>query len=104
VIIGQPPSPVYYGEPGGAYSDPYAYNPYYNPSAYPQMYRYGNVQIMGGYSPVVVAGGNSSILQRGPLVPPPPGYVGPDLLRFLRTQWAVQNRTYITYPYYPYPY
>jgi len=109
VVISQPPSPVYYGQPGygqpgGAYSDPYAYDPYYNPSAYPPMYQYGNVRFMGGYSPVVIAGGNPTLLQRGRLVPPPAGYVGPDLLRFLRTQWAIQNRTYITYPYYPYPY
>jgi len=94
-IINQPPSsPVYYGQPG-PYNNPYAYG--YG-GGYPNAYQFGQLSILGGYPPVVVAGGNPYILQRGPLVPPPPGYVGPDLLRFLRTQWAIQPRTYLSYP------
>jgi hypothetical protein len=93
VTINQPPTPVYYGQPGG-YGGYGGYGPYGGP----QMYQFGSVGVLGGgWAPVVVAGGSPYIIQRLPMPPPPVGYVGPDLLRFLRTQYAIQNRTFITY-------
>ena len=92
------PPPSYYGNPGpyGGYGangggGGYGGLPYY---------QVGSLGILGGgwgSGPVVVAGGNPYIIERMPMPPPPPGWVGPDLLRFLRTQYAIQNRTFITY-------
>lgn len=91
IISNEQSAPVFYGHP---LPPPY-YLPY-DLDGYPPVYQFGAVRILGGYPPVVVAGGNPYIIRHGPLPPPPIGYVSPEVLRFLRTQWAIQNRTYIT--------
>lgn len=91
IISNEQSAPVFYGQP---LPPPY-YFPY-GVDGYPPVYQFGAVRILGGYPPVVVAGGNPYIIRHGPLPPPPIGYVSPEVLRFLRTQWAIQNRTYIT--------
>jgi hypothetical protein len=90
IISNEQSSPVFYGHPLPPYYPPYGID------GYPPVYQFGAVRILGGYPPVVVAGGNPYIIRHGPLPPPPIGYVSPEVLRFLRTQWAIQNRTYIT--------
>lgn len=91
VVINQAPAPVFYGHPEQPVQD-YGY--------VPPVYQFGNTRIIGsGIAPVVVAGGSTYILGYGPLPPPPPGAVGPDLMRFLRTQYYIQSRPYFTFPY-----
>jgi hypothetical protein len=58
-------------------------------------YQFGQVRVMGGFPPVVVAGGTSSLMGFGHLPPPPPSWVSPDVLRFLRFNYAVQGNPYI---------
>lgn len=89
VIINQAPAPVYYGHPTPV---PYGYN-------YPPVQRFGNVSIVGGFSPVLVAGGSPYILNWGRRFPPPPGWVSPEVMRFLRGQWAIQQGPYFITPY-----
>lgn len=93
VIVNEAHAPVYYGHPA---PQPFAYN--YN---YPPIYRFGNVSVVGGgYSePVVVAGGGPYVFGFGPMYPPPPGWVSPEVMRFLRGQWAIQQRPYFITPY-----
>ncbi len=98
ITADQPPSPVYYGHPGAAYGDPYAYDPYYDPRAYPPVYQIGHVRFIGGYPPVVIWGGDQTLLRRVPLPPPAAGYMVPGLVRILRPQWWGQNRIFITFP------
>ncbi len=91
VIINEQHAPVYYGEPGPSLR----YSPY-GLGGWPPVYGYGNVRILGGYPPIVVAGGNPYVIRRVPPLPPPRGFVGPEVERFLRGQWAIHSRTIIT--------
>jgi len=82
-------APVFYGHPGG-YGG-FGPGPYgFNGPVYP--IGDGNVRVLGGWPPVVVAGGNPSVIGFGMNPPPPPGWVGPDVLRFLRSQYAIRSR------------
>ena len=80
IYINNQAPPVIYGQP----SIPYG-------GGYPYTYSLGNVGVVGGYPPVVVAGGTSTYWFRGPMYPPPPGWVSPDVERFLRGQWAIRS-------------
>lgn len=92
VVINQTPAPVFYGQPSLPPPD-YGYD-------YPPVYQFGNTRIIGsGISPVVVAGGSPYILGYGPLPPPPPGFVGADVMRFLRSQYYIQSRPFFITPY-----
>ncbi|MCL5103486.1 MAG: STN domain-containing protein [Armatimonadetes bacterium] len=85
VNVNQAPAPVYYGSPGDlGYGYPYGI---------PQIYQAGNLRFVYGWPPVRIAGGDSSILSFGPMIPPP-GWVSPDMLRFLRGYYAVNPRPY----------
>jgi hypothetical protein len=96
VIINEQKAPMIYSMPQPAYP-PYGYGGYGNGGGGygGGYYRFGNVGIIGGWGGAANIGGSPYIIGRGPMPPPPPGWVGPDLDRFLRTQWAIQNRTYI---------
>lgn len=91
IINNEQHGPVFYGQPGFGQ----AYPPY-DSWGYPPMYRFGQVSIVGGWPSVAIAGGVPYVLRRTPLPPPPPGYVSPEVQRFLQTQWAIRNWTYIT--------
>lgn len=92
VVVNNQQSPVFYGNPA-----PPPYYPPYGFGGDMPFYQYGNVRILGGYPPVVVAGGNPYIIRNAaPVPPPPPGYVSPEVLRFLRGQWAIRSHTIIT--------
>ena len=91
VVINQTPAPVFYGQPAP---------PPVNYGYVPPVYQYGNMSIFGnGLSSVVVAGGNPYIMSYGPPRPPPLGFVGPDVLRFLRGQDSIRNGPFFITPY-----
>lgn len=91
VVVNQAPAPVFYGHPA---PPAFGYD-------YPPIYRFGNINIVGrGFgSPIVVAGGTTHVVGFGPIPPPPPGWVSPETMRFLRGQWAIQQRPYFITPY-----
>jgi hypothetical protein len=90
VQINNNQAPVYYGQPGG-----YPYYPDYGPP----IYRFGNVGIVGGGYPAFVLGGDPYVMSFGQNMVPPPGWVGPDLERFLRFNYLMTPRPYFTTPY-----
>lgn len=63
-------------------------------------YQFGNVGIIGGWPGISVIGGSPYVVGHMPPGPPPPGMFGPDLTRFLNTQWAVRSRFGVSWPYY----
>ncbi|MCL5103286.1 MAG: STN domain-containing protein [Armatimonadetes bacterium] len=87
VVVNQSPAPVYYGHPGGG-AGFYGY-------PYPPAYQAGNVGILYGWPPVQLTG-TTSVLNFGLTAPPLPGWVGPDMLRFLRSYYILQPRPYFT--------
>jgi hypothetical protein len=91
IIHNEQHGPVFYGQSG--FGQAY---PSYDLWGYPRMYRFGQVGIVGGWPSVAIAGGVPYVLRRTPLPPPPLGYVSPEVQRFLQTQWAIRNWTYIT--------
>jgi hypothetical protein len=87
VVVNQH-APVIYSQP----SD----NPGYY--GYPPIYGAGNMGVIGGWGPLVNVGGYPYVARVGLGPVPPPGWVGPDLLRFLRTMNAVTPRMRIYGP------
>ncbi|MHB9038981.1 MAG: hypothetical protein ACYC64_20270 [Armatimonadota bacterium] len=85
VVVNQT-APVYYGQPGGNSGYGYGYPPPY--------YQAGNLGFLYGWPPVTLGGINPPIMSFGPKFPPPVGWVGPDMLRFLRTQYAITGSPY----------
>lgn len=70
----------------------------------PQPETYPNTNYSyGGWSPVVNLGSGPYVFGRFAQPPPPPGWVSPDVERFLRFQWAVPPRPGFAAPY-PYYY
>ncbi len=63
-------------------------------------FQFGNVGIIGGWPGISVIGGSPYVVGHMPPGPPPPGMFGPDLTRFLNTQWAVRSRFGVGWPYY----
>ncbi len=57
----------------------------------------------GGWSPVVNLGSGPYVFGRFTQPPPPPGWVSPDVERFLRFEWSVPTRPGFAAPY-PYYY
>lgn len=102
VVINQP-GPTYNGSTGpttygGGNDNAGGYGGY--GYGYGGVYRSGNASIIGGgYGSSVVVGGNPFITGFGTLPPPPPGWVSPDQLRFLRGTWTFMNRPFISYGY-----
>lgn len=51
----------------------------------------------GGWGgPILVGPGPPLVWTRDYLPPPPPGYVNPEVQRFLQTQYAIKGRQYVT--------
>ena len=99
VVVNQQASPVYYAQGGGS-GYPYGgYGGGYG-GGWGSGYRIGNVGVVGGGwgNPVVFAGAGPTMLARRYPPPPPPGWVSPDMLRFLRFRYVVPSRPYIGYP------
>ncbi|MEN6357667.1 MAG: STN domain-containing protein [Armatimonadota bacterium] len=86
VIVNQQ-APVIYSQPG--------YNPGY--SGYPPTYGAGNFGF-GGYWPLVAFGGFPYVTRFGLGPVPPPGWVSPDSLRFLRNLNAILPGVHIYGP------
>ncbi|MCE5198674.1 MAG: STN domain-containing protein [Armatimonadota bacterium] len=80
-------APVYYGQQGGGIPA-YGYPPPY--------YQAGNLRFMYGWPPVTFAGSDTYVMNYGPGFPPPPGWVSPEALRFLRGSYATRAQPYFT--------
>jgi len=90
VATGEQQTPVFYGE-----LPPPDYYFAYELEVYRPVYEYGNLRFLGGHPPIVLAGGHPTVIRRVGGGLPPPGYVGPDVLRFLRGQSAIGSRIII---------
>ncbi len=102
VVVNQQASPVYYAQASGS---PYPYGGYgggWNGGwGGGSAYRIGNVGVVGGGwggNPIVFAGAGPTMIGRRYPPPPPPGWVSPDVLRFLRFRYVMPSRPYIGYP------
>lgn len=88
--ISSPPPVFYGGGDGGGYGGP--------------NFGFGNAGFYGGFGfPVLNVGGPPTVFGSFPQPPPPPGWVTPDVERFLRFNWAVPRRPGYAAPY-PYFY
>lgn len=97
VVINSQPAPVYYGNPA-----PEPYYGGYGGYGYPQSYSIGAVDVLGGggYNPVIVAGTGPQFIGWAMPPPPPPNWVSPDVLRFLRYRYILPSRPYAGPGYY----
>jgi hypothetical protein len=93
VIVSQTASPIYYTPPSPSGSGDGGWRCGGAPFT-----RVGNVGFAGGCGwgggPVLV-GGPSLFWQRSYPPPPPPGYVNPEVQRFLQGQYAITSRQYV---------
>lgn len=94
VVVGGT-GPVFYGHPGPGVDLYGGYGP--------PLYQFGNVGVLPGRfgNVVVVDGGhlNGAYSRDDLFFPPPPGWVSPDMLRFLQNQWALAPTRHYPPPY-----
>ncbi len=87
VMINEQPAPVYYGQPGPGPYSPYGYG--YG-GYYPPVYQFGTTSVVPGWGgSVVIAGATPYGVGLRYPPPPPPGWVSPDMLKFLRNRYIL---------------